>query len=135
MRKRHFNRQMAGPLGVFCTAAVIYAVCLCACGSSTTTTVIQNNAKSGGNVTLYTLTITNQLAWCNVTASIDGNQVAQFGNDSATVQAAAKATVNLTASPQPGYQDPVWTGTTSTTDPTTYVMNSDANQTINVYCD
>lgn len=143
MRKTLTKQQLAAPFGLFCTAAAIYAVCLCACGSSSSSTT-GGNATSGGNTpnasptntTLYTLTITNQLAWCNVSASINGNQVANFTGDSATVQATAKTTVDLFATPQAGFSPPVWTNTTNNSDPnTTYVMTAEANQTVNVYCE
>ena len=136
MRETRLNQQMAASFGLFRTATVIYATSLCACGSSASSTAnyASDSSATNANTPMYTLTINNTYEWCNVTATIDGNQVAYFTDDSATLKAAAKSTVHLTATAQPGFEDPVWTGTTSTTDPTTYVMTTDANQVITVYC-
>lgn len=96
--------------------------------SNSTTTTDSNNT------TLYALNIHNVEVWCNVTASANGNQLVNFSDANATVNLPAGTTVNLTAAPLPSFGSPEWTGTTSATDPTTYVMTTAANQNVSVLC-
>jgi len=84
----------------------------------------------------YPLTINNTLSWCTVTATVGGVQLTDFSSDSATIQVAAGATVNLTAVPvNAGFGPAIWTGTTTANDAqATYVMTATANQNVTADC-
>lgn len=116
------------------TLICLSLLCAAACGSSTSTTTNTSNGNNVANGNDYALLITNKQAWCNVTAALNGNTLASFGGNSATIQAPAGATIDLDATPQPSFQAAQWTGTTSATSPTTYVMTTASNQNVSVYC-
>jgi hypothetical protein len=116
-----------------------------ACGSSAKLNVSPSAGGGTDGNSTYTLTIDTNTR-CTVTATVDGNQVATTGANGSdlTLQGAANATVGLNARgypvPQPtGAPAPsfniAWSGTTGSSNPTTYIMTTNANQRIGLYCD
>jgi hypothetical protein len=92
------------------------------------------NNDNGTPPQLYALTINNQVSWCSITATLDGNQLVQFSDESATLSAPSGAKIALDAQPLPGFLEAQWTGTATETNPTSYVMTSDPNQSVTAFC-
>ena len=107
--------------------------------SGTVTITATGGGKSGtASLTVMILTINNYLAWCDVTAKVNGTLVASFGTSSAQISEPVGTTVALTATPHPGFTTARWQGTTTATGDAngdaTYVMGSAASQTITACC-
>ena len=101
--------------------------------SPSTDMAVQDMAKV--TPTLYTLTVNNTLAWCDVIVTINGHATEFKTQGSMTFMAADTTTVMLSATPNPGFFAVKWTGvSTMSGSMATYVMTTGANQSVTACC-